>query len=208
MLAEVPGTWAVIARLLYGSGLRVSEALRLRVKDFDFDQLQVTVHCSKGKKSRLVPLPRNLVDPLKKLMEERRLMHDADLAQGIASVWMPEALDRKMPNAKRELRWQFLFASGKFSKNPKTGRFHRHHLHRDSFAAALRRAANRSGILKYITSHTFRHSFATHMLQAGTDIRTVQELLGHQDVSTTMIYTHVLFNESRPVCSPLDLLDG
>jgi integron integrase len=206
VLSMLDGNYSAIAQLLYGCGLRISEALRLRIKDFDFDLKQISVHCSKGKKSRLVPLPDRVVPQLKMLMARRKLLHDRDVDQGVASVWLPYALDRKMPNACREYRWQFLFASARHSKDPKTGRLHRHHSHRDSFAAALRRAGNSAGILKYITTHTFRHSFATHLLQAGTDIRTVQELLGHQDVSTTMIYTHVLFDDSQVVKSPLDLL--
>lgn len=206
VLNELDGVYLVICQLLYGSGMRISEALRLRIKDFDFDHNQILVFCSKGQKSRLVPLPANLVDPLKKLIDRRRRLHDRDVAEGVASVWLPDALHRKMPKAAGEFRWQFLFASAQFSKDPKSGRLHRHHLHRDSFTRALRRAADRSGILKYITAHTFRHSFATHLLLAGTDIRTVQALLGHKDVSTTMIYTHVLFDKDRPVRSPLDLL--
>ncbi len=206
VLAEMDGLYLVIAQLLYGCGLRISEALRLRVKDFDFDQRQITVFCSKGKKSRLVPLPELLVEPLKRLIGRRRTLHEHDVDQGIASVWLPHALQRKLPKAAGEFRWQFLFASARFSKDPQTGRLHRHHLHRDSFTRALRRAADRSGILKYITAHTFRHSFATHLLQAKEDLRTIQELLGHADISTTAIYTHVLIDKDAPVISPLDRL--
>ena len=201
------GRYGVIARLLYGSGLRISEALRLRMMDLDFDQLQITVVCSKGKKSRLVPMAENLVGELRRLIEERRVVHDEDVANGRASVWLPNALARKFPSAGQEFRWQFLFCSSRPSKDPRTGRLHRHHLHRDSFATALRKAVNAADLLKYVTSHTFRHSFATHLLQQGSDIRTVQELLGHNDVSTTMIYTHVLFDLDRPVRSPLDMLE-
>lgn len=206
VLDQFSGRYAVIAGLLYGSGLRVSEALRLRVKDFDFDQRLITVFCGKGKKSRLVPLPENLIPDLQALLVQRREVHDQDVLAGRASVWLPDALERKFPAAGGEFRWQFLFCSNRHSKDPRTGRRHRHHLHRDSFAAVLRKAVNAADIMKYITSHTFRHSFATHLLQAGADIRTVQELLGHSDVSTTMIYTHVLFDPDRPVRSPLDLL--
>ena len=206
VLDQLSGRYAVIAGLLYGSGLRISEALRLRVKDFDFDQRLITVFCSKGKKSRLVPLPENLIPDLQALLVQRRELHEQDVLAGKASVWLPDALERKFPSASGEFRWQFLFASYRHSKNRRTGRRHRHHLHRDSFAAVLRKAANAADLMKYITSHTFRHSFATHLLQAGADIRTVQELLGHADLSTTMIYTHVLFDTDRPVKSPLDLL--
>ncbi len=208
VLEQLVGVWKIIAQLLYGCGLRISEALRLRIKDFDFDQRQIVIHNSKGKKSRLVPLPESLVDDLKRLIENRAKLHERDLENGMASVWLPHALNRKFPNAHREFKWQFLFASHRHSKNKRTGRMHRHHRHRDSFSQALRKAVVKSGLQKYITSHTFRHSFATHLLQSGIDIRTVQELLGHQDVSTTMIYTHVLFDEDRPVLSPLDLLVG
>jgi len=207
VLSQLVGIWKIIAQLLYGCGLRISEALRLRVMDFDFDQRQIVIHNSKGKKSRLVPLPESLVEDLQQLINNRRQLHEWDLENGMASVWLPHALNRKFPNAHREFKWQFLFASHRHSKNKRTGRMHRHHRHRDSFSQALRKAVGKSCVQKYITSHTFRHSFATHLLQAGIDIRTVQELLGHQDVSTTMIYTHVLFDENRPVLSPLDLLD-
>lgn len=203
---QLSGRYAVIAQLMYGSGMRVSEVLRLRVKDFDFDQRQITVFCSKGKKSRLVPLPEGLIPELQALLVQRRELHERDVMEGKASVWLPYALARKYPTARGEFRWQFLFASFRHSKDRRTGLRHRHHLHRDSFASALRKAANAADLLKYITSHTFRHSFATHLLQAGTDIRTVQELLGHADVNTTMIYTHVLFDQERKVRSPLDLL--
>ena len=206
VLGKLAGRYAVIAQLLYGAGLRISEALRLRVKDLDFDQRQITVFCGKGMKSRLVPMPENLVAGLQALLVDRRVLHDLDVSDGIASVWLPDALERKFASARGEFRWQFLFCSNRHSQDPRSGRRHRHHLHRDSFAAALRKAVNAAGLLKYVTSHTFRHSFATHLLQAGTDIRTVQELLGHSDVSTTMIYTHVLFDPDRPVKSPLDLL--
>ena len=206
VLGEMDGVYLVIAQLLYGCGLRISEALRLRVKDFDFDQRQITVFCSKGKKSRLVPLPKLTVKVLKRLIERRRTLHEHDVDQGVASVWLPYALERKLPKAAAEFRWQFLFASARVSKDPKTGRPHRHHLHRDSFTRALRRAVNQSRILKYITAHTFRHSFATHLLQAKEDLRTIQELLGHADISTTAIYTHVLIDANAPVVSPLDSL--
>ena len=206
VLGELKPHWQIIAKLLYGCGLRISEALRLRVKDFDFENRIIVIHNGKGKKTRQVPLPDSIKDVLKQLIEARRRLHQMDLDSGMASVWLPYALSRKFPNAHQEFRWQFLFASHRFSKDPKTGTFHRHHKHRDSFGQALRRAVQRCGLLKYITAHTFRHSFATHLLQAGTDIRTVQELLGHADVRTTMIYTHVLFDPEKPVTSPLDSL--
>jgi integron integrase len=200
------GVYALMAELLYGCGLRISECLRLRVMDFDFDQLQIRVCNSKGNKSRYVPLPECLVPKLKSLIRWRAGLHEQDLASGEASVWLPDALGKKYPNAHRELRWQFLFASHKFSRDPVTGKRHRHHIHRDTFASRLKSAIDHVGILKPATSHTFRHSFATHLLIDGTDIRTVQELLGHADIRTTMIYTHVLNRPDVKVTSPLDVL--
>ena len=146
------------------------------------------------------------MDTLRKLIERRRALHEYDVNEGMASVWLPNALVKKFPRAAKMFSWQFLFASERFSKDSRTGRMHRHHLHRDSFTRALRRAAGRSGIMKYITAYTFRHSFATHLLQAKEDIRTVQELLGHANVTTTAIYTHVLLDRVGTVISPLDRL--
>ncbi|NNE00449.1 MAG: integron integrase [Pirellulaceae bacterium] len=206
VLHYLTGTYLLMAQLLYGCGLRISECLRLRIMDIDFDLMRIRVHNSKGTKSRLVPLPQQLVIPLQSLMKWRTGLHDQDLATGEASVWLPYALDRKSPNAHRELRYQFLFASHKFSRDPKTGKRHRHHIHRDTFPDHLKRAVNAAGVLKPVTSHTFRHSFATHLLINGTDIRTIQELLGHADISTTMIYTHVLNRDDVKVESPLDRL--
>ncbi|MCA9217833.1 MAG: tyrosine-type recombinase/integrase [Planctomycetales bacterium] len=174
--------------------------------DIDFDNMQIRVYNSKGNKSRYVPLPKQLVPKLKSVLDMRMVLHEQDLASSQASVWLPPALARKYPNAHREFKWQFVFASHKFSRDPISGKFHRHHIHTDTFANRLSEAVKRSGVHKPITSHTFRHSFATHLLIDGADIRTVQELLGHSDVSTTMIYTHVLARPSQPVVSPLDVL--
>ena len=204
VLGQMRGRYLLVAQLLYGCGIRISEALRLRVKDIDFDQRQIHIYCSKGKKSRLVPLPKTVVTSLTALIDDRRRLHAIDESNGMASVWLPFALDRKFVNAHREFKWQFLFASQRHAKNPKTGRFHRHHIRRDSFSKVLSQAVRRADILKYVTAHTFRHSFATSLLRSGTDIRVVQELLGHADVATTMIYTHVLMDEKMPVVSPLD----
>ena len=206
VMESLRGVYLLMAQLLYGCGMRISECLRLRVKDIDFDQLLIEIHNSKGDKSRFVPLPRQLVAPLRKLLESRALVHEQDVANGIASVWLPHALDRKYPNAHAEFKWQFVFASARFSRDPKTGKRHRHHLHSDTFPVHLRNAVKQAGIHKHITSHTFRHSFATHLLQDGTDIRTIQELLGHSDISTTMIYTHVLARPDIHIVSPLDRL--
>jgi integron integrase len=206
VLSLLTGVFLLIAQLLYGTGMRISECLRLRVKDLDFDQMQIEIHQSKGDKSRLVPLPKRTVEPLRRLVESRKLMHEEDVARGEASVWLPHALSRKFPNAHREFKWQFLFASARFSRDPRTGKRHRHHLHSDTFPDHLKRAVQKSGMNKHVTSHTFRHSFATELLRDKTDIRTIQELLGHSDIKTTMIYTHVLNRDDIQVTSPLDRL--
>jgi integron integrase len=206
VLAALTGIYLLIAQLLYGCGLRISECLRLRVMDIDFDLMRIRIYNSKGDKSRVVPLPQGLVGPLQSLIRWRQGLHEQDLATGEASVWLPHALAKKYPHAEREFKWQFLFASDRFSRDPKTGKRHRHHLHRDTFPARLKKAVEAAGIHKHVTSHTFRHSFATHLLRDGEDIRTVQELLGHSDVSTTMIYTHCFEREDKPLVSPLDRL--
>ncbi|KAA5538538.1 integron integrase [Roseiconus nitratireducens] len=201
---HLDGTALIIAKLLYGCGLRISEALRLRVKDIDFDNQLIEIHQSKGSKSRIVPLPEDLVEPLKRTLNSRRALHEQDVADGVASVWLPYSLAKKYPNAPSEWRWQFVFASHRLSKDPRTHEMHRHHLHRDTFPNHLRRAVERAKVPKAVTSHTFRHSFATHLLHEGTDIRMIQELLGHKDVATTMIYTHVVNRDDVAVVSPLD----
>lgn len=202
------GDYQLIAQLLYGTGMRISECLRLRMMDFDFERSLIRVFKSKGNKSRLVPLPRSLCGRLKKLMIARAQLHEMDLASGEGTVWLPHALAKKFPGAERELKWQYLFASGKLSRDPRSGRIHRHHIHRETISANLRKAVSQSGIAKHINCHTFRHSFATHLLAAGTDIRSIQELLGHADVRTTMIYTHVLQRDTH-IQSPLDaMLEG
>lgn len=208
ILCHLQGIHLTIGQLLYGCGLRISEALRLRVKDIDFDNELLEIHQSKGGKSRLVPLPKQLIAPLKRLLRSRRVLHDKDIDEGVASVWLPHALAKKFPTAHREWRWQFLFASDKLSRDPRSGKLHRHHLHRDTFPRHLRQAVEDSGVDKAVTSHVFRHSFATHLLRARTDIRTIQELLGHSDVATTMIYTHVLNRDDEKIVSPLDRLCG
>ena len=206
VLSHLSGIHLTLAKLLYGCGMRISEALRLRVKDIDFDNALIEIHQSKGEKSRLVPLPKDLIVPLKRVLAARRVLHEQDVADNCASVWLPFALAKKYPKAHAEWKWQFIFASHRFSKDPRTGEVHRHHLHRDTFPAHLRDAVEKAEIDKAITSHTFRHSFATHLLRVGTDIRTIQELLGHSDVKTTMIYTHVLNRDDVDVVSPLDRL--
>lgn len=204
VLEGLEGVHLVIAKLLYGCGLRISEAIRLRVKDLDFDNLRIEIHQSKGNKSRVVPMPEQLVAPLQRHVSTRRAFHDHDLADGTASVWLPHALAKKYPHAHREFRWQYLFASGRLSRDPRTDRLHRHHIHKETFPARLRVAVEAADLTKHITSHTFRHCFATHLLWAGTDIRQIQLLLGHADVKTTMIYTHVDNRVGPIVTSPLD----
>ena len=206
VLAGLRGVYLVIAQLLYGCGMRISEALRLRVKDLDFENRMIAIYQSKGGKSRLVPMPETLVAPLERWVRSRTVLHEHDLSDGIASVWLPDALSRKYPSAHRELRWQYLFASSRLSRDPRTGRFHRHHLDADTFAKYLRVAVEAAKILKHVTSHTFRHCFATHLLHTGTNIRKIQQLLGHSDVKTTEIYTHVPDPRDATTISPLDQL--
>lgn len=206
ILEKLQGVHRVIAKLLYGCGLRISEAMRLRLKDIDFGNGWIQIQRSKGGKSRYVPLPKSVANELRVWVQRREKLHELDTIEGVASVWLPEALSKKYPNAHRELKWQYLFASDRLSIDPRTGDVHRHHIHHETFSRHLRKATLDLGMKKYITTHTFRHCFATHLLQAGTDIRTVQELLGHADVKTTMIYTHCLVDPATRVQSPLDRL--
>jgi len=205
VLAELSGWQLQVASLLYGTGMRMTEALTLRVKDVDFEYGRIHVCQAKGKKDRYVPLPKQLVDGLKTRIGSVGELHEQDLAAGYGEVLLPEALARKYPTAARELRWQFLFPSGRLSVDQRSGAIRRHHLHESGLQRAVKEAARRSGIVKRIGCHTFRHCFATHLLETNHDIRTVQELLGHADVSTTMIYTHVLNRPGISVASPLDL---
>lgn len=204
LLERMDGTHKLLASLLYGSGMRLLEGLRLRVQDIDFAYHRILVHQAKGKKDRYVPLPSALTGDLRQQIETVRLLHEQDLAAGYGEVVLPDALQRKYPNAGRDLKWQFLFPSGRLAVDPYGGTIRRHHLHESSLQKAVQRAANACGITKRVGCHTLRHSFATHLLEANYDIRTVQELLGHADVSTTMIYTHVLNRPGHGVLSPLD----
>jgi len=197
-------TFSIMIRLMYGTGMRLMECVRLRVMEVDFAYAQITVRDGKGGKDRMVPLPEKCRTALTAHIEKTLKLHQEDLSQGFGEVFLPDALARKYPSAAKEPGWQYVFPSGKLSADPRSKVIRRHHLHESSVQKAVRRAALASGIRKRISSHTLRHSFATHLLEAGYDIRTVQELLGHSDVSTTMIYTHVLNRGGKGVRSPLD----
>lgn len=204
VLARLNGTHHLIASLLYGSGLRLMEAIRLRVKDIDFERGQINVREGKGAKDRVTMLSATLVNPLMTHLKKIRVLHGEDLREGHGRVLLPFALNRKYPTTAREWGWQFVFPSANLSRDPRSGEIRRHHAHPDHVQRAVKRAIAMAQIHKNGSCHTFRHSFATHLLEDGHDIRTIQELLGHKDVRTTMIYTHVLNRGGRGVRSPLD----
>ncbi len=204
VLARLEGTHWLIASLLYGSGLRIMEGLRLRVKDVELTRREILVRDGKGFKDRVTMLPTALLAPLKIHLQRVKLLHEQDLAAGYGAVHLPYALDKKYPNAGREWAWQYIFPSANLSVDPRSDETRRHHLQDQAVQRAVKQAVRTAGLTKPATPHTFRHSFATHLLESGYDIRTVQELLGHSDVSTTMIYTHVLNRGGRGVVSPLD----
>lgn len=206
VLLELHGTVGLVASLLYGTGMRLLEGLRLRVKDVEFERREIVVREGKGAKDRVTVLPENLMAPLRQQIERAQALHRDDLDAGFGEVWMPDALAIKYPKAGRAWGWQYVFPSIKRSVDPRAGVERRHHFGEQAVQKAMAVAAQRAGINKPCSPHVLRHSFATHMLQAGYDIRTVQELLGHSDVATTQIYTHVLNKGGRGVLSPLDAL--
>jgi integron integrase len=204
VIRQLTGEYQLIIKILYGSGLRLSEGLNLRVKDLDFAQCQVQIRNTKGMECRTTMMPDSVIEPLKAHLQRVKYLHQQDLDKGYGTVYLPFALARKYPHADRQWIWQYVFPSGRISKDPRSDVLRRHHLDESGLQKALKQAVRSAGIQKRVSCHTFRHSFATHLLQNGYDIRTVQELLGHKDVKTTMIYTHVLNRGGRGVRSPLD----
>lgn len=204
VLSVMSGTSALVVKLIYGCGLRISEAVRLRVQDIDYGYKQVTVRNGKGSKDRVTPLPAMVIPLLEDHLAQVKVIFDKDVSDGFGQVYLPFALERKYPNANQEWGWQYVFPARSRAVDPRSGVTRRHHLDQSLINKAIKTAVKRVGIAKKVSAHTFRHSFATHLLQRGTDIRTIQSLLGHADLQTTMIYTHVLKQGGEGVVSPLD----
>jgi integron integrase len=204
LLNQMEGTHHLMASLLYGAGMRLMDCVRLRVQDVNFEYREILVRNGKGQKDRVVPLPERTMKPLMAHLKEVRLLHQKDLDTGFGRVYLPNALARKYPNAAKEWHWQYVFPSTRLSVDPRSGITRRHHVHENGLQKVVKIAAQKADIQKKVNCHSLRHSFATHLLMSGQDIRTVQELLGRADVSTTMIYTHVLNRGGHAVISPLD----
>ena len=204
ILPFMEGTPDLVVKLLYGCGLRITEAVRLRVQDIDYGFKQVTVRNGKGLSERVTPFPESLALFLANHLQRVKAIHERDLAEGFGTVYLPHALARKYPNAEKEWQWQYVFPSSRLSVDPRSGITRRHHIDQSVVNKAIKQAVRKAGIVKKVSAHTFRHSFATHLLQRGTDIRTIQSLLGHKDLETTMIYTHILKQGGEGVVSPLD----
>ena len=207
VITLMEGTPQLVVKLLYGSGLRITEALRLRVQDIDYELKHITVRSGKGAKDRITTFPVSVIPLLQNHLSRVRVIHKQDLTQGYGEVYMPYALARKYPNAATEWNWQYMFPARNPATDPRSGKIRRHHVDPSVINKAIKIAARKAELTKRVSAHTFRHSFATHLLQRGTDIRTIQALLGHKDVSTTMIYTHILRQGGHGVPSPLDDLD-
>jgi integron integrase len=207
IIALMEGTPQLVVKLLYGSGLRILEALRLRVQDIDYEFKQLTVRSGKGARDRVTPFPSSAIALFQNHLSRVKVIHEQDLDHGHGEVYMPHALARKYPNAAKEWNWQYVFPARNLAIDPRSGTVRRHHVDPSVVNKAIKMAVRKAELTKRISAHTFRHSFATHLLQRGTDIRTIQALLGHKDVSTTMIYTHVLQQGGQGVPSPLDDLD-
>ena len=205
VLFHLNGVNRIMANLLYGAGLRLKECLRLRVKDLDFGYKQITVRDGKGGKDRFTVLPEILIEPLQKHLASVKIQHENDLKAGLGAVLLPFAFDGKHSNVAREWKWQYVFPSAKISRDPRTGKMGRHHLSESGLQKAVKIGLNKAAVEKHASCHTLRHSFATHLLQNGQDIRTIQDLLGHKELTTTMIYTHVLQSNRLGIKSPADL---